>query len=106
MVMHLKQALDNVQARQQAMVADLGLRALGGLEPQALMEEAARAVGNTLALEFVEVLEVQPDGTSCRRQAGLGWRARSPGPGLGAAAEDSLAAFALEQGSPILIANL
>src|SRR4051794_3350878 len=47
-------------ARQQAVVANLGLRALGSADPQAVMDEAVAAVSRTLGVELAAVAELLP----------------------------------------------
>jgi DNA-binding NtrC family response regulator len=54
------------RARQQAVIAELGLQALGGLPLPELMETLARQVAATLAIEYTKVLELQPDGQTLR----------------------------------------
>lgn len=67
------EALRRRQARQQAAVAELGLRASRAGEPLALMEEAATVVSRTLDVEFVEVAELTDDGSRMLLRAGTGW---------------------------------
>jgi PAS domain S-box-containing protein len=62
-----------VRARQQARVAELGRRALTGIDLNLLMEEAVRLLASDLGVEFVNLLELLPDGTALFR-AGIGWR--------------------------------
>jgi signal transduction histidine kinase/DNA-binding response OmpR family regulator len=67
------------QARQQALVADLGRRALAGTGIDALLDEAVALVANTLAVEFCLVLETQADGETLLLRSGVGWREGSLG---------------------------
>jgi PAS domain S-box-containing protein len=62
-----------VRARQQARVAELGRRALTGIDLDLLMDEAVRLLASDLGVEFVNLLELLPDGTAVFR-AGVGWR--------------------------------
>jgi PAS domain S-box-containing protein len=62
------------RARQQARVAELGRRALTGIDLGQLMEEAAALLAADLGVEYVNLLELLPDGTAVFR-AGVGWRA-------------------------------
>ncbi|HVI76018.1 MAG TPA: PAS domain-containing protein [Anaeromyxobacteraceae bacterium] len=59
--------------RQQAAVAELGMRALAGVELQALLDHAVAVVAEGLGVECCKVMEFLPDGTVVMR-AGVGWR--------------------------------
>jgi PAS domain S-box-containing protein len=59
-----KRAEKEIQIRthQQAVVADLGLRALANDDPQLLMDEATALVARTLGVEYSKVVELLPGG--------------------------------------------
>lgn len=61
------------RARQQARVAELGRRALTGIDLGQLMEEAVALLAAELGVEYVNLLELLPDGAAAFR-AGVGWR--------------------------------
>lgn len=62
-----------VRVRQQAALADLGLRALAGMSVDALVDEAVRVVADELEIEYVALLEhVEAEG-ALRWRAGRGW---------------------------------
>jgi PAS domain S-box-containing protein len=63
------------RARQDAALADLSRRALDGLSGTELLEAACEAVRDELAVDFVEVLELESFEMSLRVTAGIGWRA-------------------------------
>lgn len=63
-----------VQVRRQAIVTELGCRALSGIDLYMLMDEAARLVAEILETEYCEVLELLPNGQTVRLQAGVGWK--------------------------------
>jgi PAS domain S-box-containing protein len=63
------------RARQQGLVAELGRRALTGIELGQLMDEAVALLATDLGVEYANLLELLPDGTAIFR-AGVGW---SPG---------------------------
>jgi len=63
-----------VQMRRQAIVTELGCRALSGIDVYMLMDEAARLVAQVLETEFCEVLELLPDGRTLLMQGGVGWK--------------------------------
>src|SRR5206468_4239020 len=69
-----KQAQEQLQARarQQAAVAELGRRALTGVDSLPLMGEAVTLVRSNLGVEYANVLELLPDGRVLF-QAGAGW---------------------------------
>lgn len=62
------------RARQQALVAELGRRALTGIDLAELMDEAVTVVAADLGVEYANLLELLPDGAAVFR-AGVGWRA-------------------------------
>jgi PAS domain S-box-containing protein len=62
------------RARQQALVAELGRRALTGIDLAQLMDEAVRVLASDLGVEYANLLELLPDGRAVFR-AGVGWRA-------------------------------
>jgi PAS domain S-box-containing protein len=71
-----KRAEQEIERRthQQAVVADLGLRALMHDDLQALMNEAVALVAQTLAVEYAKIVELLPGGEELLLRAGVGWR--------------------------------
>src|SRR5215218_2829959 len=71
-----KRAVREIERRthQQAVVADLGLRALMHDDLQALMNEAVALVAQTLAVEYAKIVELLPGGEELLLRAGVGWR--------------------------------
>jgi len=61
------------RVRQQAAVAELGRRALTGIDLGALMDEAAAIVASGLVVEYTNIFELLPDGTNLLLRAGTGW---------------------------------
>jgi signal transduction histidine kinase len=61
------------RARQQVLVAELGRRALTGIDLSELMNEAVNVLVSDLGVEFASLLELLPDGRAVFR-AGVGWR--------------------------------
>ena len=89
------------RARQQAVVADLGQRALAGMDVDALLEEAVGGAGRELGTEYVSGLELTGDGKGLLVRAGLGW----PEGVVGAvipAGHDMLPGYALGAGEPVV----
>lgn len=89
------------RARQQAAVADLGQRALGGLSLDSLMAEAAAAVTRTLDVELSEILERLPERDLLLLRAGSGWKDGLVGRAVVSAGADSHAG--LLQGEPAIL---
>ncbi len=66
------------RTRQQAVVAELGLRTLEHNEDlQALMDEAVVLVASTLEAEYSKIVELLPGGEELLLRAGVGWRDRA-----------------------------
>ena len=89
-------------ARDQAAVADLGRRALEGVDPADLMSEVVSTVAETLEVELTAILELLPGDGGLRMVEGRGWEEGSMGtvvPGGPA----SLAGYTLAQDGPILV---
>jgi PAS domain S-box-containing protein len=62
------------RAEQQALVAELGRRALASDDLQALLEEAVGLVAETLGVELASVTEMPVGGEELILRAGVGWR--------------------------------
>ncbi len=90
------------RARQQAAVADLGQRALGGVGLGRLMDEAVRLVADTLEVEYAEVLERQPDDVLLVR-AGVGWNGARAAEAAVSAGRGSLAGYTLLSDGPVIV---
>ncbi len=91
------------RARQQALVAELGQRALAGLDPEPLLREAVVLVAQTLGVEYCLVLELQPDGDTLLVRAGVGWGEDSGRPPPLHARADQPLGYALAAGEPIIV---
>ena len=97
------EALRQRQTRQQAAVAELGVRASRGGDAVALMEEAVAVVSRTLEVELVAVAELcratAPDAAAGRRGMGAG---RGRGTQRRARARESFVGYAAQTGTPIV----
>jgi PAS domain S-box-containing protein len=62
------------RTHQQAVVAELGLRALANDDLQDLMDEAVALVARTLEVEYAKIGELLPGGEELLLRAGVGWR--------------------------------
>jgi hypothetical protein len=69
------------RAEEQALVADLGLRALASEDLQALLDEAVGLVARTLDVELVGLVEVLPGREQRLLRAGVGWTGGEVGEG-------------------------
>ncbi len=92
--------------RRQAVVSELGRRALGSDDLGALVDDALSLVNQTLGARLCELLETLPGEPALRLRAGLGFDG-----GLVAGArieggEASQAGFVLRQGGPVIIDDL
>lgn len=97
---------EHTRARQQAVVADLGIRALAGLTPPVLLQETAELVANTLGTELVKILELLPDGETARVVAGVGWHDDVVGKATVRVGHDSQAGYALLTHAPVIVEDL
>jgi diguanylate cyclase (GGDEF)-like protein/PAS domain S-box-containing protein len=91
------------QARQQAAAARLGRFALAEQDLDAVMEEIARVVAETLAVEHTGVLELSPAGDELRLVAGVGWEPGTVRRAIVPAAPDHPVGRALRIGRPMVI---
>lgn len=66
-----------LRARQRASVAELGQRALSGVELPTLIEDGVRLVVNSLLVEWSELLELQGDGSALVPKIRLGLESES-----------------------------
>jgi PAS domain S-box-containing protein len=94
-----------LRSLQRAAVAQLGQRALSGLELDALLSEAVALVSGTLNVDACQVVELGPD-SELQLRAGFGWKRGAIGraalpPGAG-----SQAGYALLTRSPVVSENL
>src|SRR5215210_7967588 len=90
------------RARQQVLVAELGLKALANYDLRSLMDEAVVRLARTLGVEHAKIVEVLPGGEELLLRAGVGWREGL----LGRAKEDagcgSQAGYTLLSDEPVV----
>jgi PAS domain S-box-containing protein len=89
------------RAREQVLVADLGLRALASDDLQALMAEAVELVGRTLDVALAMVAEMPPGSDEAIFRAGVGWREGVVGRAI-ERGHDSQGGYALLRGEPVV----
>ncbi|MEW5987486.1 MAG: GAF domain-containing protein [Chloroflexota bacterium] len=92
--------------RQQAVVAELGQRALIEGNLTSLMEQAVAAVADTLRVEYCKVLELLPGNKALRLRAGVGWRPGLVGQAVVDAGLSSQAGYTLHIGGPVIVEDL
>jgi PAS domain S-box-containing protein len=101
-----KEAEIGERVRQQAVVVQIGQRALAGEELSALMEDACRLVATTLNVEFCKILELLPDGRALRLRAGIGWKERLVGRATVESGVQSQAGYTLLANEPVIAEDL
>ena len=93
--------------RQQAVVADLGTRALEGVDLDELMAEAAAAVAGTLATDYGKVLDLDPETEELLLRQGVGWDVGSVGSATVSAVEhESQASHTLHTETAVVVTDL
>jgi diguanylate cyclase (GGDEF)-like protein len=92
------------RASQQHRVAELGQRALYGLEPHALFEEALGIAREELEVELAALVQLGPDRTSLQAVASAGWP-RPLGELQLPAGRESDTGLAIASESPVVVAD-
>lgn len=92
--------------RQQALLAELGRRALGAGGLDELLQEASRLVALGLETSFCKVLEYLSDQGTLLVRAGVGWENNVIGVATVGADLNSPAGYALHTGKPVISNNL
>jgi PAS domain S-box-containing protein len=94
------------QARQQAAVAELGVRASRAESAVALMQEAVAVVARMLVVELVAVHELLRDDARLLLRAGAGWDPGRVGQAESGDAGGSLVGFAVRSGEAVICDDL
>jgi PAS domain S-box-containing protein len=94
------------RTHQQAVVAELGLRALANNGLQSLMDEAVAFVTQTLDVEYAKIVELLPAGEELRLRAGVGWKEGLLGRATEGAGLDSQAGYTLLVSEPVILEDL
>jgi len=95
-----------VRTRQQAVVAELGKRALEGRDLSTLLDEAVAVVAETLGVEYAKVLELLPDGKALLLRSGMGWKEGLVGQARVSSGADSQAGYTLLSQHPVIVGDL
>jgi GAF domain-containing protein len=101
----IRQTLDR-RLSQQQLVADIGQRALAGVDSQTLFEHAVEGVADTLDADYAKVLEYHPEDGELLLRAGVGWRDGLVGHGTVDDGEDSQAGHTVRSEEPIIVEDL
>ncbi|MDQ1501751.1 MAG: hypothetical protein QOI86_5091 [Actinomycetota bacterium] len=94
------------RARQQAVVAELGLRALSGGDLQSLMDDAVALVARTLDADYAKVNELRPGGEELLIRAGFGLRNGALQNETEASGRGSQVGYTLLSGEPVVAEDL
>jgi PAS domain S-box-containing protein len=94
------------RTHQQAVVAELGLWALANNDLQALMENAAAFVSETLDVEYCKIVELLPGGEELTLRAGVGWEEGLVGSVTEEAGLGSQAGYTLHLREPVIMEDL
>ncbi len=92
-----------VRVGQQAVVAELGRRALANMPVPLLLEYATARVAAALGVEMAKVLRLLPDGRELLLVAGYGWQEGLVGTFRVPAGTDSQAGYTLRAGGPVVV---
>ncbi len=92
--------------RQQSAVATLGQIAMRTDDLQELLDAAARAVADTLDVEFSKVLEYEGAGQTLLLRAGHGWRPGLVGHARVGTSRESQAGYTLASEEPVVVLDL
>jgi PAS domain S-box-containing protein len=95
-----------VQAKQQAIVAELSQLALSGLDLTTLFSEAVTLVAQCLQVEYCKLLELLPDGNTFLLRAGVGWHEGLVGYATVGVEMDSQAGYTLNSTEPVVVDDL
>jgi signal transduction histidine kinase/ActR/RegA family two-component response regulator len=99
---------DQLEARlrQQALLAEIGRRALGTVDFDALLEEACRLTAIGMQVRYCKALQYLPEQNRLLVRAGVGWHDGVIGRATIGAEMDSPAGYALHTGKPVITNDL
>jgi PAS domain S-box-containing protein len=93
-------------ARLQAVLAELGERALRHRSLTDVADEVASRVAVTLHIEFCKILEFLPNRQALLLKAGVGWKPGSVGHATVGIGKDSQAGYTLQTDEPVVVEDL
>ncbi len=94
------------RVHQQEVVANLGLRALAGIEFDTLFDEATLLVTQTLKVEFCQILELLTDRDTLYLKSGVGWRSELVGKLTVDTHPNSPMGYTLFSSEPVIVQDL
>lgn len=94
------------RARQQAIIAGLGIQALEGKELRSLMDEAVTLVRGALEVEFAEIDEVLPGGEELLIRAGAGLREGAVDTERMPSGRGSQSGYTVMVGEPVIVGDI
>ena len=94
------------RALQQAVVAELGLLVLAGIDLPTLLAEATVLVAGALKVEYSQVLELLPDRDILLLRAGVGWQEKLIGHTRVDAQPNSQLGYTLFSSEPVIVKDL
>jgi signal transduction histidine kinase/ActR/RegA family two-component response regulator len=92
--------------RQQALLAELGRRALENSDTDVMLQEAARLCALGLSVNYCKIMEYLPDQNRLLVRAGVGWHEGVVGHATVGADLASPAGYALHTGKPVITNHL
>lgn len=95
-----------IQDRQQAVIAELDQRTLGGIEISLLMDKTVELIAETLQLEYCMIWELIPDGAALMSRAGVGWKKGLVGRATVGTETNSQAGYTLNSDQPVIVTDL
>lgn len=93
-------------ARRQAILADLGQRALSEMSMSTLMQGTISLVSQTLEVEYCELLELLSEKNVLILREGIGWQPDTIGSTIVMTGEASQAGYTLLTDKPVIVENL
>ncbi len=94
------------KAQQQAVVAEIGRRALAGTELEVLMAQSVRVIAAALNIEMCKVLEHDDDHGVFWMKAGTGWSLDRLGNASVTDGTESQAGYTLQADGPVVVSNV
>lgn len=93
-------------SEQHAAAARLGEKALAGLPPDEVMQEAVEVVAREMSADYSRVLELLPGGNELLLRAGVGWHDGLVGTARVDAGRESQAGYTLDSDAPVFVEDL
>ncbi|MEQ8473044.1 MAG: CheR family methyltransferase [Marinoscillum sp.] len=107
-ITELKRLSQRAETRehQSAVIARLGMLALGGMDLQDLMDQTVRLVAHTLDVDYAKILRYQPTDKNFLMISGYGWQGNLVGKATVPDDQDSQAGYTLLTKEPVIVKRL